>query len=382
MGNITCWMAIVLKGSGTTRRKMNLIISSIVLAIAATSGLAAPSGTTEKDGRVLSLFSVVTFKNTDCVAVSGSTATGNTGKCFSSSECTSNGGQQFGNCASGFGVCCIFSLAACGGTVNKNSTYISNAGYNYKQTTQTGITTAGTCTYTINYASTNICQLRLDFQNLDLQIPAGTGDDLTITGPTGANTSPVITGLNTGRHMYVATGASTTATTLAVVTRTAGATRIWNIRVDQIECDSAYKAPEGCTQYFTGSTGTLTTYNFRTTPNSAQELGAQDYSFCIKQASGSCTVQYKQTTTAPSSFILGSAITAAKVTGCGMGVTIPRALNALASDGVICQGTFSLVEGATTGATITQNAPFIINYTNLTPAIGQGFSLDYAQQGC
>ena len=51
---------------------------------------------------VLSLFSVVQFKNNECTATSGLT-----GVCYSSTECTDNGGSASGNCASGFGVCCI-----------------------------------------------------------------------------------------------------------------------------------------------------------------------------------------------------------------------------------------------------------------------------------
>ena len=51
---------------------------------------------------VLSLFTIVRFKNEAC-----STTTGGNGTCYSSSDCSSLGGSISGVCASGFGVCCL-----------------------------------------------------------------------------------------------------------------------------------------------------------------------------------------------------------------------------------------------------------------------------------
>ena len=50
----------------------------------------------------LSLFAVVQFKNSECTASNGLTGT-----CYSSTDCANNGGSTSGNCAAGFGVCCI-----------------------------------------------------------------------------------------------------------------------------------------------------------------------------------------------------------------------------------------------------------------------------------
>ena len=57
-------------------------------------------------GKLLSLFNIVQFKNVDCTASEG-TFSGLTGICYSSSDCSSKGGSSSGNCASGFGRCCI-----------------------------------------------------------------------------------------------------------------------------------------------------------------------------------------------------------------------------------------------------------------------------------
>ena len=50
---------------------------------------------------VLSLFSVVRFANSQCYG-----SNGYNGTCLTAAECSQNGGNASGSCASGFGVCC------------------------------------------------------------------------------------------------------------------------------------------------------------------------------------------------------------------------------------------------------------------------------------
>lgn len=341
----------------------------------------------ERNPRVLPLFSVVSFKNTDCTAVSSGSATGNTGKCYTAAECSSYSGDARGNCAVGFGVCCVITLAACGGTISRNSTYIANAGFVIN--TNTGVT-SGPCEYTINYCSTDICQLRLDFQTFDLVASrtAASGDTFTSKGPTTSN-PPYIQGLNTGRHMYIETSRSTTATTLtfAFTTADTSTSRQWNIRVDQIECGSVMQAPSGCSQWFTGVSGTITSYNWRT--SSQQELRNQRMSACIRRGPGSCRIQYKQSTTSPNSFIVGATTANAETNSCGIGqVIIPRVIIGIGTNlgwgGFVCHTVFSNMDANVTPGTIEQTAPFIITHLtqNDVPASLAGFSLDYQQQGC
>ena len=54
---------------------------------------------------ILPLFALVTFKNSECVA--SDTTDGLIGTCYSSTDCKARGGSGLGNCAAGFGVCCI-----------------------------------------------------------------------------------------------------------------------------------------------------------------------------------------------------------------------------------------------------------------------------------
>lgn len=54
------------------------------------------------------------------------------GTCFTSTECEEKGGSASGNCASGFGVCCLFTIgssSSSGTTVTVNNTYIQNPSF-------------------------------------------------------------------------------------------------------------------------------------------------------------------------------------------------------------------------------------------------------------
>ena len=69
------------------------------------------------------------------------------GTCYTSTECEENGGSASGNCASGFGVCCLFTIGSSSGsgtTVSINNTYIQNPSFPavYSETSS--------LTYTIN----------------------------------------------------------------------------------------------------------------------------------------------------------------------------------------------------------------------------------------
>ena len=91
---------------------------------------------------VLSLFTIVSFKNEACVA----SGAGTNGTCYSSNECIKLGGNSAGTCASGFGVCCLCKLedlhviipcfnifvkvtSTCDDTTSVNGTYFQNPGY-------------------------------------------------------------------------------------------------------------------------------------------------------------------------------------------------------------------------------------------------------------
>lgn len=358
-------------------------------------------------GRVLSLFSIVQFPNDICTSAS---AANPNGLCMASSECSSKSGTASGNCASGFGVCCVFTVSTCGSTITNNVTYITNPGF------PTAYTTTGTCSYTVSKCADDICQLRLDFDTLALGVAtgpavattnygccgsgcflpdgttAGATDSLTVTGQTGIN-PPVICGINTGYHMYVDIGTASTDTAKIEFYTTAG-NKNWNARVTQIPCDASYRPPSGCTQYFTGTTGTVASYGFQ----SGQLLQSQQYNNCIRQEEGYCSITYSESsTTSPDPFIMTNdgAANAAES-------TVDICINSYVRvpDGQIIAGTLANqfcgaalgVDGDTNPAPVSSTStPFTLGVftaaaemeqTNTANTAATGFNLDYAQTAC
>ena len=146
-----------------------------------------------------SLFSIVQFPNQQCTASSSSTTYGT---CYTSSECTAKGGSSDGNCAAGFGVCCVITTSTCSTSITTNTTYIRNPNYPSSYTPSS----AGTCSYTVKKVSDDICQLRLDFQTMTGFYTGTSGacgvDDFEVSGATGHD-PPTICGTNTGYHSRI-----------------------------------------------------------------------------------------------------------------------------------------------------------------------------------
>lgn len=251
----------------------------------------------QRTKKQFSLFTIVSFPNDQCTASSGSTTGATYGTCLSTSECSSASGTVDGNCAAGFGVCCVFKVSSCGSSLSKNCTYIQNPSYSSSYT----VTTTTSCSYTLTPLSTEICQIRLDFDTFSTTIASTTGtctDSFKITGNTrGSNTTPNLCGTLSGQHMYFENGRSTSTVTLAFeIATTTGVT--WSMKVSQIECSSRAKAPEGCAQWLTGSSGTVKSFGWATTAPTIKSLVA---TYCIRRERGFCAIQYSRdsgTTTA------------------------------------------------------------------------------------
>merc|ERR1719445_1399206 len=366
-----------------------------VLSITATglaynkTGSAAP-----RDGKAFSLFSIVQFPNQQCT---GSSSTSTYGTCYTSSECTTKGGTSDGNCAAGFGVCCVISTTTCGASISTNTTYIRNPGYPSSYTASS----AGSCTFTIKKVSDDICQLRLDFQTFSGfatgPTTAGDCDDsFAAAGQTGKD-PPSICGTNTGYHMYVEFGASSTdKITLTNTYTSTGITtaKSYNILARQIACTATWKAPTDCVQYFTGATGSVKSYNF----GGGQLLRTQIYNNCIRTEAGYCAIQWKESsTTSPDPFDVGTG-TSIDATACDEFIFIPNlspdgiAENsfspvAAAFQGEVCGSNFGLEGmGTVASALVTRQQPFILGvYTSPTSTLTApttGFNLDYTQLPC
>jgi len=345
-------------------------------------------------GKAFSLFSVVTFKNEECTTTMDPAMNG---ICQSTEDCTESGGTASGNCASGFGVCCFHKVDGdCTGNqqaVENNVTYIQSPNY---PTALTGTGSALTCTYTITGAS-NICQIRLDFDNLVLDSPAADGavgaiDRLTIGGAqtTALNT---FSGINTGQHVYLDTARATgTAATIVITTVGTAASRTWKIKVRTLECSSDSLAPGGCAQYHTGAGGRIRSPN-SATPQIYQGL---DYRICVRQEKGFCSMTVSESlpgSAAPDSFLLAemtktvamlqAAATAMAFTGTACDISY-----VMVGDTQVCGSFFSGTAASVVAGPVTDAvAPFAIDVFTSSFALdaattGQVFDLTYRLVPC
>merc|ERR1712141_484280 len=108
-----------------------------------------------RGNKALPVFQVVKFPNDICIINKGS----KNGTCYTSEECSNKGGTNGGSCASGFGVCCVFTVG-CGGSSSENCTYFEVTGANN-----------GPCVASICKADSNICQVRLDLNTFVITGP-------------------------------------------------------------------------------------------------------------------------------------------------------------------------------------------------------------------
>ncbi len=348
---------------------------------------------------------MISFPNDECTSTSDSTIRGT---CLSFSECNDQGGSQAGNCAAGFGVCCVFSFSSSGSTVtvNRNSSYLSNSEYPSSAAAST------TSTYSIEPSTpSDICYIRLDFNTLVVTGPtANTGacgtDTVTVTSPisTTANTAspPVVCGTLSGQHMYVETGSSGSSSATITITLGASSTGgTHRIKVGMIECTSTSKPPSGCVQYFTGTSNTVQSYNYQ----GGQLIQSQFYTNCIRQEYGYCSMYVRESgNTSPDPFQVAST-TATVISYCNAQeawVSIPSNHADLDVSGgtaltnrvhaqvgfMRCGSVFGPVAGAIAntipGVVISNmNTPFVIRtFTHTGSVIGTGFSLDYHQKPC
>jgi len=271
--------------------------------------------------RAFSLFSVVSFPNEECM---GSSASNLMGICKTDEECTNSGGSASGNCASGFGICCVHTTDDCSSSlsITNNVSYILNPGFPSSFTSS-----SKTCSYTVSGGS-NICQIRLDFDSAVFQQPTSTtascstgGDTVTVTSPTGIS-PPVFCGTFTGSHMYVETGRESTAATISLaISGTTSFSRKWKIKVSKIECENIMKAPADCMQYFTGTGGRFFSFN-----KEEQLTRTQYYKVCMRQEVGYCNMQVDETRVdgSPDSFLLGTPTASGKIgaTNCPVGYLV------------------------------------------------------------
>jgi len=357
-------------------------------------------GALERDPK-FSLFSVIRFKNDACTAKSNNDLRGS---CHTPEECGELGGTQDGNCASGFGTCCVIYQRTCGTVdITRNMTYLVNPSYPSTDADQ-----GQTCTYNVktDAIKDTICQLRLDFDDVKIvapltavsgSSPIGTcnSDTIGVTSPSGASV-PSYCGDISGTHMYVETARQNPA---ATITMTIGGTtfnRQWRIKVNYIGCWSEMRAPNDCQQYFTGLSGTVMSYGW-----TAQQVISQnqEYTNCFRQEIGFCQIDFSisQDGTSPDYFSLSGASTGiGALKGAGNCDDASIMLTAAMSVQVdtsndatnyFCGGHFGVMSGAMTSGVVRSDAlPFNIRVVVPSAATlvstNVGFKINYRQVAC
>jgi len=241
------------------------------------------SESTDRDGKFLSVFQIVKFKNEACPATSG-----DVGVCFTAAECTAKGGVASGNCAESFGVCCTFKVNECGGTITQNNTYIESPGYPNAAPT-------GMCMFTVNKCDNGICQFRFEFEDVVLSQPDMgdcTNDTLSFSGFDAVSMKVVpstLCGTLTGQHMYVTVKDQTDASKMVFNIASMASMARWRVKVVQLACTNTDAlAPRGCLTYATEEAGTIESFNYN--GGNGELINNQAFSHCIKEQDGFCDV--------------------------------------------------------------------------------------------
>ncbi|XP_053673742.1 uncharacterized protein LOC128724002 [Anopheles nili] len=211
-----------------------------------------------------------------------------TGMCMNVYECRIQGGTARGQCALGFGVCCVF-VATCNEEIVNNITYFVSPAF-------PGIVpkTLESCKLRIKLMNPDISQLKLDFIHFALGQPnrrtgVCEGDLFRLAG----GVSPFdLCGQNSGQHLYYDLSPKSRADELIELEMNFAsrsfAQRLWEIRVSQIPFSQ--RSPTGCMQYFTGTEGLIQTFNFA---ENGRYLANHNYRACIRQEKGMCSVAYE-----------------------------------------------------------------------------------------
>jgi len=353
------------------------------LLLLASTAMAAPN----KEAKAFSLFSVVTFPNDECTTVMDPTMRG---LCITAEECTDQGGTASGNCASGFGVCCFTTITE-QGTITNNVTYIQSEGFP-TAVLGTDPVTAATRAFAVQ-GGANICQVRFDFDTAVFTQPVGgecTRDQITVTQTSTSigNGFTNLCGTISGQHIYVENDGANPAATLNIVTDNTPFARSWKILVRTIECDSPSKAPGGCLQYFTGTSGNIVSFNAGTNGAMLDDLL---YSVCIRREANMCsyTVREARTATLPVAFQLGTTATAlVGLQNCdtssaagGVWIVIP---NANIASPVYCGNALSPTNADTVASPVAGDGPITVVTVGDENAgtDGDRFDLIYSQVSC
>ncbi|XP_022228595.2 uncharacterized protein LOC111078297 [Drosophila obscura] len=243
------------------------------------------------------------------------TTSGVTGTCLSRFKCMRQSGTVNGYCGT-YGVCCETNMQSGSSTRQKRIIIKKPA-----------TLTSDLTTYTIEAYSVNVQQLRIDFEQFELQQPILTDAMLECQDYFEAGGFKLC-GVNTGQHLYlpfnVAAGIEQVTLTFAVPTSWTGTN--WRLIVTQLEgpaastkrrssaasstftgstntlqdlrnifashhADYELLAPAGCQQFYTEPTGTIRSFNYQAMLGS-NYMPDLNYNICIKSVASASMIEY------------------------------------------------------------------------------------------
>ncbi|KAH8284872.1 hypothetical protein KR054_002087 [Drosophila jambulina] len=243
------------------------------------------------------------------------TNSGTTGTCLTRFKCMRQSGTVNGYCGT-YGVCCETNLQV-GASTRQKRTIIKNPGALVNELN----------TYTIEAFSTNVQQLRIDFEQFELAQPTETDGVLECRDYFEAGDFKLC-GVNSGQHLYLpfnaAAGVEQVTLTFSVPSKSSGT--VWRLIVTQLEgppansrrrssstsgafgastnslqdlrdifashhADYELLAPTGCQQYYTELSNTIRSFNFQTAVTS-NYMPNLNYNICIKSAPSASMIEY------------------------------------------------------------------------------------------
>ncbi|XP_034838431.1 uncharacterized protein [Maniola hyperantus] len=254
------------------------------------------------------------------------------GVCLSRNQCNTQGGKALGFCGV-FATCC--SLNACDIRTNTKVAVFINPPLDKESS---GLE----CSYNIEIANNNVCQMRIDFETFNLAPPTTVepvenvtkrpgymckNDIFRVTNLHGNSESlPSLCGDNSGQHLYVRVNASINDRSVRLDFKLAD--RIsqpnlpqatWKIKVTQLECfntlgkyrdgildaitaalpatpftttadrDEYLIAPPGCLQYYPDRSGFFESFNYNR--GSGPYIANLQYATCFKRSSDVCGIK-------------------------------------------------------------------------------------------
>ena len=183
------------------------------------------------------------------------------------------------------------------------------------------------CIFNIEIKDSTICQLRLDFQEFEMD--GGSSVDKPcdrdaveiFSGSSNGLGNGRLCGKNTEQHLYIPIDSIQSRPMIRVITdgrfndddSFTSTGYKFRIRVMQLDCSSRDErvreliAPNGCLQYFTSRRGTVSSFNWDAV-NRRQYVPDQRYSICFRRQPSDCRLELKRSRNAPGKWASSSSL--------------------------------------------------------------------------